>query len=467
MAIYHLNIRHCSRNRGQSSTAKFDYINRLDKYSKKLEDLQYSQSGNMPTFAKNTPELFWQSADRFERANARICTEIEFALPRELSLKQNQELVYSFIKNTIDNEQRKLPYSFAIHNDKDNNNPHCHLVFSVRQIDHFERTAEQFFKRANSKNPELGGAKKDREIIQKEFLRNVRRTWREQANQALEKYGHTARIDERSYEEQGIDKVPRARIARVSWQELSQLERENTNLGQEIALVGKEIDVEHRYEDLISQGIGSFSARLAAHSEKDYQKALKTRVEQREEKPKQSIKQTEKTPESVKKAVSQADFDRFIYVDLKNAEKPKWEHERKIKEWEKSLEDIKSSYASYKGDLKRLESEKWGMLGLYQTKEQKAEIERIKGILGDYSERFDRVKGYIAEEQEKIGQINKQNKPLYDRKAEMLRDNPELVEKSMKQLSSEFMKRSAERWEREQKIKQQSRSLSRDDGLSL
>ncbi|PJG84363.1 hypothetical protein, partial [Conservatibacter flavescens] len=155
------------------------------------------------------------------------------------------------------------------------------------------------------------------------------------------------------------------------------------------------------------------------------------------------------------------------YVDLKNAEKPKWEHERKIKEWEKSLEDIKSSYASYKGDLKRLESEKWGMLGLYQTKEQKAEIERIKGILGDYSERFDRVKGYIAEEQEKIGQINKQNKPLYDRKAEMLRDNPELVEKSMKQLSSEFMKRSAERWEREQKIKQQSRSLSRDDGLSL
>ncbi|PJG84371.1 hypothetical protein CVP05_11730, partial [Conservatibacter flavescens] len=266
----------------------------------------------MPTFAKNTPELFWQSADRFERANARICTEIEFALPRELSLKQNQELVYSFIKNTIDNEQRKLPYSFAIHNDKDNNNPHCHLVFSVRQIDHFERIAEQFFKRANSKNPELGGAKKDREIIQKEFLRNVRRTWREQANQALEKYGHTARIDERSYEEQGIDKVPRARIARVSWQELSQLERENTNLGQEIALVGKEIDVEHRYEDLISQGIGSFSARLAAHSEKDYQKVLKTRVEQREEKPKQSIKQTEKTPESVKKAVSQADFDRFI-----------------------------------------------------------------------------------------------------------------------------------------------------------
>ncbi|MDG6483485.1 MobA/MobL family protein, partial [Glaesserella parasuis] len=104
MAIYHLNIRHCSRDKGQSSQAKFDYINRIDKYSKKLEDLQYSQSGNLPSFAQNNPELFWQSADKFERANARICTEIEFALPRELTLEQQTELVQSFIKKTIDNE---------------------------------------------------------------------------------------------------------------------------------------------------------------------------------------------------------------------------------------------------------------------------------------------------------------------------------------------------------------------------
>lgn len=244
MAIYHLNIRHCSRDKGQSSQAKFDYINRIDKYSKKLEDLQYSQSGNLPSFAQNNPELFWQSADKFERANARICTEIEFALPRELTLEQQTELVQSFIRKTIDNEQRKLPFSFAIHNDKANNNPHCHLVFSVRQLDGIDRTAEQFFKRANSKNAELGGAKKDRDVIQKDFLKNVRKTWSEQANFALEKYGHSARIDERSYQEQGIKKEPRARLDRVTWQELKRLEDNAEFYGEAIERKQHQIEQE-------------------------------------------------------------------------------------------------------------------------------------------------------------------------------------------------------------------------------
>ncbi|PPZ75414.1 MobA/MobL family protein, partial [Neisseria gonorrhoeae] len=54
----------------------------------------------------------------------------------------------------------------------------------------------------------------------REFIQSVRKTWREQANQALEQYGYAERIDERSYKEQGIEQAPRARIDRVTWQEL-------------------------------------------------------------------------------------------------------------------------------------------------------------------------------------------------------------------------------------------------------
>ncbi|NBI14108.1 MobA/MobL family protein [[Haemophilus] felis] len=466
MAIYHLNIRHCSRNKGQSAQAKFDYINRNDKYSKKLDDLQYSKSGNMPSFAQNNPELFWQSVDKFERANARVCTEIEFALPRELTLEQQQELVSSFIEKTINNEQRKLPFSFAIHNDKANNNPHCHLVFSVRQLDGIDRTAEQFFKRANSKNAELGGAKKDREVIQKDFLQSVRKSWSEQANLALEKYGHTARIDERSYQEQGLEQQARPRLDRVTWQELSRLEQENHSLGREIEKLQGNIQAEKRNEKMIAKGVEYMERKIFGSLSEN---TPKSSIERQNKKSEQSQGESKKTPENAQKAVSQMEFDLFIYKDLKNAERPKFEHERKIQEWEKNLENKKSSYASYKGDLERVESEKWGMLGLYQSKEQKAEIERIKGILSDLSEGFNQVKGYIAEEREKIEQISKQNQPLYDRKAEMLRSNPELVEKPMTQLHSEFMQRATERWEKEQKIKQQNRSLSRDrdDYLSL
>ena len=106
-----------------------------------------------------------------------------------MTLVHETDFVHWFLSKTIVNEQRNLAFSFGIHNDKANNNPHCHLVFSVRQLDGIDRTAEQFFKRANSKNAELGGAKKDRDVIQKDFLKNVRKTWSEQANFALEKYG--------------------------------------------------------------------------------------------------------------------------------------------------------------------------------------------------------------------------------------------------------------------------------------
>lgn len=467
MAIYHLNVRYCSKSKGQSAQAKNDYINRNDKYSKRLDDLQFSGYGNMPKFAEDNPQEFWRLSDIYERANARVCTEIVFALPRELNQEQQQELVGSFINSTVNTDKNKLPYSFAIHNDKDGNNPHCHLIFSERQLDGIDRAAEQFFKRANSKNAEKGGAKKTADFRDREFIKSVRKTWGEQANLALEKYGHSARIDERSYQEQGIDKEPRSRLDRVTWQELQSLEKESEQLGQEISNNAEYIAQEKRYEDNKLQGMGGFQARFNAISSRISRNAPKSSIEQFPPKDEPKHKEQEKTPEKCKESVSQADFDMFIYKTVKNAERPKFEHNRKIEEWEKSLKQIKSTYASYKSDLERVESKKWGILGLYQSKEQKAEIERIKGIMGDLSKRFERTKEYIAEEQEKIEEINKQNKPLYERKAQILKDNPNLIEKPMTQLHQEQFKRNTEKWEREQKSKGHSRSLKRDDELSL
>lgn len=464
MAIYHLNVRYCSKSKGQSAQAKNDYINRNDKYSNRLDDLQFSGYGNMPKFAEDNPQEFWRLSDIYERANARVCTEIVFAFPRELTLEQQQKLVSSFIENTVDSGSNKLPYSFAIHNDKENNNPHCHLIFSERQLDGIDRTAEQFFKRANSKNAEKGGAKKTADFRDREFIKSVRTKWRELANEHLEKYGHAARIDERSYQDQGIDKDPRSRIDRVTWKELKYLESQEKQLGQEITHVVQKVAQEKHYEENKAQGMGAFSARLNAALNN---KPPKSSVEKFSQKDDVKHKEQEKTSEKRKESVSQADFDMFIYKTIKNAERPKFEHERKIKEWEKSLKQLKSTYASYKGDLERVESENWGVLGLYQSKEQKAEIERIKGVMGDLSKQFDRTKGYIAEEQEKIEQINKQNKPLYERKAQIMQDNPNLIEKPMAQLHQEQFKRNAEKWEKEQKAKGHNRSISRDDGLSL
>lgn len=230
MAIYHLNVRRCSKNKGQSASAKFNYINREDKYNKKRDDLIINGSGNIPEFAKNNPSDFWKYADQFERDNARVCTEIEFALPRELNTEQQVDLVNEFIKNNLDNDQHKLAYSFAIHSDKDNHNPHCHLIFSERNIDGIERAADQFFKRANSKNPELGGAKKSEHANKREFVQNVRTSWRVAANKHLANAGINETIDDRTLKAQGIDRPSPVRLNRVEFKELKILEAQNIEI---------------------------------------------------------------------------------------------------------------------------------------------------------------------------------------------------------------------------------------------
>ena len=59
--------------------------------------------------------------------------------------------------------EEKLPYTLAIHRGgEDGENPHAHLMFSERGHDGIERSAEQWFKRYNGKEPEKGGARKSR-----------------------------------------------------------------------------------------------------------------------------------------------------------------------------------------------------------------------------------------------------------------------------------------------------------------
>ncbi|HDX1042087.1 MobA/MobL family protein [Glaesserella parasuis] len=450
MAIYHLNVRYCSKSKGQSAQAKNEYINRNDKYSKRLDDLQFSGFGNMPKFAENNPQKFWQASDIYERANARVCTEIVFALPRELNLEQQQELVQSFINSTVNSERNKLPYSFAIHNDKANNNPHCHLIFSERQLDGIERSEEQFFKRANSKNAELGGTKKTADFRDRDFIKAVRKTWSEQANFALEKHGHTARIDERSYQEQGIDKEPRARLDRVTWQELQRLE-ENAEFFAEV-IERKQNQIEQEKVEITKN---TPKNTLEPFSQKDDIKH----------------EQIKKVAENRKESVSQAEFDRFL---IENWLEPNQKFinacEKRAKmrsEWEqygKDLERINSDY-------KALNEKKQGLFGLWETKEQKqtkqeleSEYYRIKALRKEKAEEHDTYN-------DKINQYEKDTiEPLRKQIEQMKADNPHLEQRNHQQLMAMKFK-GLEQWAKDKLQREQSQkrqiSHSKDSDLSL
>ena len=208
MAIYHLKAatgslattdKKGNPRKPDSARAKCQYILREGQYDEPHRDKKIAEGhGNMPQFANN-PRAYWEAADQYERNNGRLYKEVEFALPRELSLDQQRELVFEFAEELTKAEN--LPYHFAIHEGK-GSNPHCHLLISERINDGLDRPAEQWFKRANKKNPEKGGAVKTENLKSQEWLENNRARWAEVANQALEQAGFTPDLDHRSKKEQ-------------------------------------------------------------------------------------------------------------------------------------------------------------------------------------------------------------------------------------------------------------------------
>jgi len=237
LAIYHLSVRTGSKAKGQSAKAKSDYISREGRYQKDLDEVLKYSSGNMPSWAEQEPGKYWEAADTYERKNGSLFREVEFALPVELSRQNQIALAESFAKELSKGE---LPYSMAVHRGKESN-PHCHLVLSERVNDGVPRPAATWFKRAANKGkaPETGGAKKSaigkNAASRKAWLESTRAMWAERANQALEQAGQTARIDHRTLEAQGIDRIPGIHLS------LSVMEMEARGIQTEKAEVAAQI----------------------------------------------------------------------------------------------------------------------------------------------------------------------------------------------------------------------------------
>lgn len=205
------------------------YITRTGEYAKfteRGEKLEAVEAGNMPAWAAHDPLLFWQAADAHERQNGTTYREFEIALPRELSEGQRLDLVREFVAVEIGDTH---PYQFAIHTPKASDGgeqPHVHLMFSERRLDGIERDPDTFFKRANKKAPERGGAVKGfgpnagKTLTKAERvaeLKALRARWEETANRHLAAAGVDARIDMRSYADRGIDKAPEPKLMPGEW----------------------------------------------------------------------------------------------------------------------------------------------------------------------------------------------------------------------------------------------------------
>ena len=189
-----------------AATAKnrFHYITRTSHFrhykESAAEQIEFVKSGNMPSFAEGKPAEFWQAADVYERSNGRTCSSLVVAFPKELTQVQRIELAEEFIAEFAD--RYRYPFTCAIHNHAGSiggiEQPHLHFMYSERHVDDIERTAEQFFKRYNPKQPEKGGAQKltaDVLGMGKAQLQLYRQKTEELINASLAQYAPTKTVE--------------------------------------------------------------------------------------------------------------------------------------------------------------------------------------------------------------------------------------------------------------------------------
>ena len=144
-----------------------------------------TSSARAATRTEDDPGSYWEAADKYERSNGRLYSEIQFALPKELDEAGRRAVASDFAAHLTGPE--KLPYTMAIHRGgAEGENPHAHLMYSERGQDGIERSAEQWFRRYNGKAPETGGPRKSRASKAGDWLDKTRKAWEQTANQALE-----------------------------------------------------------------------------------------------------------------------------------------------------------------------------------------------------------------------------------------------------------------------------------------
>ena len=189
---------------GATAKNRFHYISRTSHFrnykESASEQIEFVRSGNMPNFAEGKPAEFWEAADIYERSNGRTCSSMVVALPKELSQAQRIELAEQFISEFADSY--RYPFTCAIHNHAGSlggkEQPHLHFMYSERHVDGIERTAEQFFKRYNPKDPHKGGAQKltaDVLGMGKAQLQLYRQKTEELINESLRYYAPTKMVE--------------------------------------------------------------------------------------------------------------------------------------------------------------------------------------------------------------------------------------------------------------------------------
>ncbi|MDR6043944.1 UNVERIFIED_CONTAM: MobA/MobL family protein [Escherichia coli] len=314
MAIFHIDFKILKRSEGKSSLYLSAYNSRMRlkdektglvfNYEKKKEDLMYSDillPHNAPERFKNRSVL-WNNIENIEsRKDSQLARTFICALPRSLSLQENKKLLEEYIQKNFVNKGMCADY--AIHNDAENNNPHAHVMLTMREIENGD-----FSK------------KKNREWNKKENVEIWRRSWSVSINKYLRQNKKSDYVTHLSFLKQREILIKKAK---------EELEKNNLDDAEKYI---------NAYNDFKNKKPKKRKPRQSYINRKNHRNKLKNYNQQLED-----IKRKEKKKEDMKKENKLTSFFKNVFNKLTNKQKKEIE-ERKNREiaamqdWQKNEE---------------------------------------------------------------------------------------------------------------------------------
>lgn len=228
MEDIHLRMRRLKKGR---SRAAYDYNTRSGSCALKDEasDLVAVIKTGLPSWAEADPRRFFEAADKWERQNGSAAVSIEAALPAELTVEQNIQMVKEFVSEQVPGKACVVAFHMGTAALTGLPQPHFHSLHSNRVMDGIDRPAERYFARANAKHPERGGCKKDsggkHMGEMKAELKELRAAYAAKVNEHLVMNGHEAHVDHRSFAERGLPRMPERHLGQAKVRSMSAEER--------------------------------------------------------------------------------------------------------------------------------------------------------------------------------------------------------------------------------------------------
>jgi len=217
VAIYHFAAKVIGRSGGRSAVAAAAY-----RAAERLHDDALDRDHDFRAKAgvahseimlpEGAPERWldratlWNEVEASERQkNAQLARDIEIALPRELSRAEAVQLARDFVAEQF--VSRGMVADLNVHwgvGADGEAQPHAHVMLTMRRIEP-NRGPERH-------EAEAGFGLKERDWNDRGLLTEWRARWSEVANERLCELGHDARIDHRSYADQGIPLEPQHKV---------------------------------------------------------------------------------------------------------------------------------------------------------------------------------------------------------------------------------------------------------------